>query len=133
MLQIFVDLRTQIQALRQFSGLLNGTQGYLLLRSLRPVDGVHNRSGRPLPTTALQGSCPCSLCVEQTMIPSLDQIHRQSHLPVDQEAPQPLPRARLGDHRTRITYLQGRGCDYNYNSSVSCFDFFPFMGDMYST
>lgn len=120
-LRVFVDPRTRIMVLRQFSGLLNGIQGYLLSHSPHPVDGVHNRSDRPLRTMVLQASCPCSSCVEQTMIPSLDQIHPQNHLPVDQEALQPLPHARLGDHRNVIIYLRGHSYGYNYRSSVSCF------------
>ena len=68
------------------------------------------------------------------MIPSLDQIHRPNHLPVDQEALEPLPPARLGDHRNLIIYLQGHTFGYNYRPSVSFFfNVPPFMGDMYST
>ena len=40
------------------------------------------------------------------MIPSLDQIHRRNHLRVDQESLQSLPHVKLGDHRSRIIYLQ---------------------------
>ena len=87
MQRVSVGLRTRIPVLQQFSKLLNETQGYLLSRSPHPADGARNRFGRLLPTTALQGLCPCSLCVEQTAIPSLDQIHRPSHLPADQEVP----------------------------------------------
>jgi hypothetical protein len=82
-----VGLRTRIPVLHQFLELLNETQSYLLSRSPHPADGARNRFGRPLPTTALQGLCPCSLCVEQTTTPSLDQTHRPSHLPSDQEVP----------------------------------------------
>ena len=81
----------------------------------------------------LQALCPCSLCAEQTMTPSLDQIHHRNHPPVDQEAPEPLPLARLGDHRNLIIYPQGHGYDYSYRSSVTFFDVPPFMGGMYPT
>ena len=117
--RVFVDLRTQIPALRQFLRLLNGIQGYLLSHSPHPVDGAHNRFDRPLLITVPQASCPCSSCVEQTTIPFLGQLHRRNHLPVDQEVLQPPPLARPGDHRN--ISLQGHARGYNYRSSVSFF------------
>ena len=85
MLRAFVDPRIQTLAPHQSSRPLNGTREYLPSHFPRPADGAHNQSDPVLPTTAPQGSCPCSSCVEQTMIHLLDQTHRQNHLPVDQK------------------------------------------------
>jgi len=97
--QVFADLTIRTQARRRFSRLLSETKGYPLLRYPHPVDEVHNRPDLLLPTPALRGSYPCNSCVKRTMIPFLGWKRHQNHLLVDQEALQPIHRARPGDHR----------------------------------
>ena len=118
-LQVFVDPTIRTQARRQFSRLLNGTKGYHLSHYPHPADEVHNRSDLLLPTMALQGSCPCNSCVEQTTIHSLGQKHHRNHLLVGQEALHPTHHARPGDHRNRIIYTHGHTSGFTYRSSVS--------------
>jgi len=128
-----VGVKVRTPAPHQSPRLLNETQGYLLSHSPHPADGVRSRSVRLLQTTALRDSRHCSLCVGQILIPSLDQIHHRNHLPVNQEALHPIPRARLGDHRNWIIHQQGHTCDYIVIALLYLFFYgLPLTGDMYS-
>ena len=129
----FVDLTTRTPVLPRFSRLPNGTKGYPLSHSPLPADEVHDRSDRLHPITALQGSCRCNLCVEQTTIPSPGQKRPQNHLLVSQEALQPIHRARPGDHRNLIIYPHGHTSDPAISLFCIFVDGFPLASDMYST